>query len=205
MIQLISDGSAEGAEAGCACILRIPEGHGLPRYLKTMAFLGELDPAESELCGGILGLAVLCSLSLPSESPELRWYCDHEPSRLAVAGNLEAWKKRGWRTAQGAEIRHDQAWKLFDFLSKDFSLSVERPSSEVSSEHKACDRASRWARRGRLQHKTSSGLVGRLALREPDKAWWFIDASEIAEHLHSGSEPREILTLLLAKLSLREL
>ncbi len=207
MIHLVSDGSSEGIEAGCACILRIPPqvSSSVRPYIKTMAYLGEVDPAESELCGGILGLSVLSLLrtNFFSSIPEVCWFCDHEPSRLAVLGNLEVWKKRRWRSAQGAELRHQRAWQLFDLLAEEFSLSAEPPQVPIVTEHKACDRASRWARRGGLQRKTTSGAVGRLSLRDPDQAWWFIDAKEIVRQLHSEIPLAEVRQSLERSLNLR--
>lgn len=197
---IISDGAAsvEG-EGGSACIIT---GFGAIPRMKLMCYLGAADSVEAELFGALLGLSFVHAC--PLEPRIIHWFCDNRSLVDGAMRQLPLWQQSGWRLSGGGSVRHQALWEVFIALRAPYRVEARHVQRDgPNRDHRACDRASRWAQRSGLKLLAKGGerRVGRLAERAPDDAWLLLDAVALLNGIRGRRPAQDCAAELVAAVS----
>ena len=118
------------------------------------ALLRSADGTEKELCGGELGttnnrmemMAAIKALESLKRDCDVKLYSDSVYLKDGLTKWLDAWKARGWKTADKKPVKNKDLWEILDVLIQ--THKVEMIWIKGHAGHPENERADALARKG---------------------------------------------------------
>lgn len=180
--ELFSDGGGErGSTAAAASIIRGPNGQK-----RFVIALGGATNNESEIFGGLLGLAVL-SYENPGGA-EVVWCSDSEYTLKSATEYIINWQRNGWRTASRQAVKNIGLWRTYLPISAKLKIIPQHVRGHSGHpENEECDRICTQVRELQLRH---GDLTGEIKARD-GKYWRILDGRQIIEDLRNDEPSTE--------------